>query len=119
MTSTSFKFLSFCLLFQLTIKSQNQLDYSNDQIAGYTFTGLGISTIAYTALGYNNTDSYNSNSALFYSIGSGLLVGGIFLLVKGEKKEPYQYQWKSPRATTVKTNSTLNYATYLFNNDNK
>jgi len=106
-----------CLLAPNKSIAQNEMDYSGDQIAGYFCTGLGISTIAYTALGYNNTEQYNNNSAVFYCVGTGLLITGIYLLVKGEKKEPYQYEWKGPGPVPKTGYSTQknHYARYLFN----
>lgn len=113
---TTFLFipLLICLLIQPRLRAQSDLDYSGDQIAGYFCTGLGISTIAYTALGYNDSERYNNATAVFYSIGTGLLITGIYLLVKGEKKEPYQYKWKSPGAMHGKSTYSLNYSRYLF-----
>jgi hypothetical protein len=113
-TTSLYILLLFCLLFQPKARAQSELDYSGDQIAGYICTGLGISTIAYTALGYNDSEGYNNKSAVFYSIGTGLLITGIYLLVRGEKKEPYQYKWKGPGPVPGKFTNTLNYTRYLF-----
>jgi hypothetical protein len=106
--------LMLCQLSQSKIQAQNDLDYSSDQIAGYFCTGLGITTIAYTALGYNNTEKYNNNSAVFYCIGTGLLISGIYLLIKGEKKEPYQYEWKGPGPVPQGNARTSCYLRFLF-----
>ena len=81
------------LICQSKFHAQSNIDLSASQVQGYALIGLGFTTVAYTYHGQNDLNNNTNQRAFFYTLGTGLAVAGVLILVKGPKKRSSSNYW--------------------------
>src|SRR6478735_11639746 len=102
-----FLLVSAFLFAKHPLQAQSNIDLSDKQVLGYTLIGLGFTTVAYTYSGYNDLPNDTNQRALFYSIGTGMAVTGILILISGPKKKSEQKLWSGIDMSKVHATSKV------------